>query len=539
MKSPTPALMLQGTSSNAGKSILTAAFCRILLQDGYRVAPFKAQNMALNSHVTADGLELGRAQAVQAAACRLDVDVRMNPVLLKPNSDTGSQVVVMGRPVGNMRVREYMAYKPVAFDAARAAYDSLAADVDVMVLEGAGSPAEVNLKAHDIVNMAMARHAEAKVLLVGDIDRGGVFASLVGTMELLDPWERDLVAGFVLNKFRGDATLLSPAYDVVTGRTGKPFLGVVPWLHDLGLPDEDSVSFRETLAGRAPDVPAGGGMLDIVLVDLPHISNFTDLDALRREPDVAVRVVRSPEQLGSPDAIILPGSKNTLGDLAALRSRGMAEALCALRSADGGHLGPVIVGICGGFQMMGRLLADPQGVESDHARTEAGLGLLPVTTEMGSAKVLRRTSAKTVSGWCGAGVAAGLMPGTGGGHGGAEACPGEGYAVHGYEIHHGVTTPDAGGGAVLVCLHESDGSPAGWTTPDGQVWGTYLHGVFDADGFRRGWLDALRVRRGLEPVGRIVARYDLDPALDRLADAVRGAVDMTHVYSLLGLPPQG
>ena len=199
MKSPTPALMLQGTSSNAGKSILTAAFCRILLQDGYRVAPFKAQNMALNSHVTADGLELGRAQAVQAAACRLDVDVRMNPVLLKPNSDTGSQVVVMGRPVGNMRVREYMAYKPVAFDAARAAYDSLSADVDVMVLEGAGSPAEVNLKAHDIVNMAMARHAEAKVLLVGDIDRGGVFASLVGTMVLLDPWERDLVAGFVVN----------------------------------------------------------------------------------------------------------------------------------------------------------------------------------------------------------------------------------------------------------------------------------------------------------------------------------------------------
>lgn len=338
MKSPTPALMLQGTSSNAGKSILTAAFCRILLQDGYRVAPFKAQNMALNSHVTADGLELGRAQAVQAAACRLDVDVRMNPVLLKPNSDTGSQVVVMGRPVGNMRVREYMAYKPVAFDAARAAYDSLAADVDVMVLEGAGSPAEVNLKAHDIVNMAMARHAEAKVLLVGDIDRGGVFASLVGTMELLDPWERDLVAGFVLNKFRGDATLLSPAYDVVTGRTGKPFLGVVPWLHDLGLPDEDSVSFRETLAGRAPDVPAGGGMLDIVLVDLPHISNFTDLDALRREPDVAVRVVRSPEQLGSPDAIILPGSKNTLGDRGITQKRAFFAFVPQLDEGEEGRI---------------------------------------------------------------------------------------------------------------------------------------------------------------------------------------------------------
>ena len=248
--------MFQGTSSNAGKSVLTAGFCRVLLQDGFRPGPFKSQNMSLNSFVTADGREMGRAQATQAQACRLEPDARMNPVLLKPCSDVGSQVLVMGRPVGNMRVQEYVRYKPQAFAAACSAYDGLAAEHDVMVLEGAGSPAEINLKAHDIVNMAMARYARAKVLLVGDIDRGGVFASLVGTMALLDPWERDLVAGFVINRFRGDATLLEPALRDIATLTGKPFLGVVPYLHDLGLPEEDSVSFKEgALKGGAPSLP--------------------------------------------------------------------------------------------------------------------------------------------------------------------------------------------------------------------------------------------------------------------------------------------
>ncbi|MBG3876865.1 cobyric acid synthase, partial [Desulfovibrio oxamicus] len=304
--------MVQGTCSNAGKSILAAAFCRIFLQDGLRVAPFKAQNMALNSCVTSDGLEMGRAQAVQAAACRLDPDVRMNPVLLKPCSDVGSQVIVMGRPVGVMRVRQYVDYKPRARDAAFAAYDSLAAEHDVMVIEGAGSPAEINLKAHDIVNMAMARHAGARVLLVGDIDRGGVFAALVGTMELLEDWERNHVAGYLLNKFRGDASLLDPALDFMKQRTGRPVLGVVPYLRDLGLPEEDSVSFKEGLPGLRGlrDGAAGEGgvvpdtlpaiVLDIVLVDLPHISNFTDVDALRGEPDVRLRVARTPADLPAP-----------------------------------------------------------------------------------------------------------------------------------------------------------------------------------------------------------------------------------------------
>lgn len=514
--------MLQGTSSNAGKSILTAAFCRIFLQDGLRVAPFKSQNMALNSFVTPDGLELGRAQAVQAAACRREPDVRMNPILLKPCSDTGSQVVVMGRPVGTMRVREYVDYKPVAFAAACSAYDSLAAEVDVMVLEGAGSPAEINLKAHDIVNMAMARHAQAKVLLVGDIDRGGVFASLVGTMELLDPWERDLVAGHVINRFRGDATLLDPALVFTRERTGKPVLGVVPYLHDLGLPEEDSVTFREAMAaggrlcgaahgavGGAVAAHALGRALDIVLLDLEHISNFTDVDALRVEPDVQLRVVRHADALGKPDVIILPGSKNTTGDLRALQARGLDVAVRQLaRHPDG----PVIVGICGGLQMLGLSVADPLGLEG--GGEVEGLGLLPVRTHMAEDKQLRRTSAR---------------------------CVHSGNAVQGYEIHHGVTFVE---GEVAVCLvcgdHAGDAvtghaDAAGWASTDGRVWGTYLHGIFDADPFRRAFLDSVRVRRGLPPVGEVVASYSLEPALDRLAATVREHVDMAAVYALVGL----
>ncbi len=533
--------MVQGTCSNAGKSILSAAFCRIFLQDGLRVAPFKAQNMALNSCVTPDGLEMGRAQAVQAAACRQDPDVRMNPVLLKPCSDVGSQVIVMGRPVGVMRVRQYVDYKPQARDAAFAAYDSLAAEHDVMVIEGAGSPAEINLKAHDIVNMAMARHAGARVLLVGDIDRGGVFAALVGTMELLEDWERDHVAGYLLNKFRGDASLLDPALDFMLERTGRPVLGVVPYLRDLGLPEEDSVTFKEGLPGLR-DMPGlqggaaaddGGDVLDIVLVDLPHISNFTDVDALHGEPDVRLRVVRTPADLTAaggrmPDAVILPGSKNTTGDLRALRATGMADALANLaRKPDG----PVVAGICAGLQMLGICVADPLGLEG--GGTEQGLGLLPVCTELAAEKTLRRT---------------------------AGVHPHSGLPVVGYEIRHGITAaaevsegdragrgradesfamPDASddAGPALPVLLREDGGPLGWATHGGRVWGTSLHGVFDADGFRRHFLDDLRVRRGLAPLGRVVAPYSLDPALDRLADAVRAAVDMDAIYDMLGVRP--
>ena len=499
-----PALMLQGTSSNAGKSVLTAALCRILLQDGYSVAPFKAQNMALNSFVTPDGREIGRAQAVQAAACRLEPDARMNPVLLKPSSDTGSQVIVMGHAVGNMRVKEYVSFKPEAFRTVQQAYDSLSAQHDVMVLEGAGSPAEINLKAHDIVNMQMARYADARVLLVGDIDRGGVFASLVGTMELLDPWERDLVAGFVLNRFRGDASLLDPALEYTTRKTGKPFFGVVPHVTELGLPEEDSVSFKEAM-GR--NMPKAGSCVDVALIDLPHIANFTDLDALSGEPDVRVRGVRSPEELGRPDCILIPGSKNTLGDLEWLRRTGLAAAIEQMgrQSAENA---PEIVGICGGLQMLGRSVEDPLQVESDGRNDQTeGLGLLNVHTIMGQDKVLTRVE--------GTHTAFDL-------------------SVCGYEIHHGRTQVGEGGG-VSPCVVLPDGTAAGYSTADGRVWGTYMHGVFDADEFRRAFVDRLRSRRGEAPLGRVVAPYSLDPALDRLAAVVREALDMSAVYRLLGL----
>jgi adenosylcobyric acid synthase len=511
--STTPSLMLQGTSSNAGKSVLTAALCRILLQDGLSVAPFKSQNMALNSFVTPNGEEIGRAQAVQAAACRLDPDVRMNPVLLKPSSDTGSQVIVMGKPVANMRVKEYMNYKPTAFAHVQFAYDSLASEHDVMVLEGAGSPAEINLKAHDIVNMTMARYAKAKVLLVGDIDRGGVFASLVGTMELLDAWEKNLVAGFILNRFRGDVTLLDSALEFTTNRTGKPFFGVVPYLMQLGLPEEDSVTFKESI-GR--QLPLRDDALDIVLFDLPHIANFTDADAFSIEPDVALRVINSLGQLGNPDCIIIPGSKNTPGDLNWLHQSGLAAAVKKFAEAGG-----VVTGICGGFQMLGETVSDPASieyVEQDstskdihmHA-TQLGLGLLPLRTIMGKEKVLTRVTGVHVP---------------------------TGNIVTGYEIHHGVTE-STGAQKMQTTITREDGTIIGFGLAGNHlfqsVWGTYLHGVFDDDNFRRAFINDLRSRKGLTPLQGVQASFSIDPALDRLADTVREALDMKKVYEVLGL----
>ncbi len=354
--------MIQGTSSNAGKSILTAALCRILFQNGVRVAPFKAQNMSLNSFVTRQGGEMGRAQVVQAQACRLEPDVRMNPVLLKPNSDTGSQVLVRGKPVGNMGVDEYVQFKPRAFAAACECYDSLAAEFDAMLLEGAGSPGEVNLKSHDIVNMRMAEHAGAPVLVVGDIDRGGVFASFVGTLAVLDDWERRLVAGWIVNRFRGDAGLLQPALDYMLRRTGRPVLGVVPYLASLGIPQEDSVEFK---SGQLDADHAGqhgngqginGDAVEIAVIDLPHISNFTDLDAFRGESDVRLQIVRTPADLRQPDAVLIPGSKNTLADLGYLRHSGLAGRIDQLARAGQTE----VVGICGGFQMLGAKSAIPR-----------------------------------------------------------------------------------------------------------------------------------------------------------------------------------
>ncbi|MCY2992626.1 MAG: cobyric acid synthase [Planctomycetota bacterium] len=491
----TPALMIQGTSSNAGKSILTAALCRILFQDGIHVAPFKSQNMSLNSCIARDGGEMGRAQVVQAQACRLEPDVRMNPILLKPNSDTGCQVIVRGQPVGNMQVGQYVQYKPQAFAVVQQCYDALAAEFDAIILEGAGSPGEVNLKSHDIVNMRMAEYARAPVVIVGDIDRGGVFAAFVGTLEVLDAWERRLVSGWIVNRFRGDASLLDTALQYTLERTGRPVLGVVPYLHELNLPQEDSVDFK---CGTLDHSPADA-VLEIAVIDLPHISNFTDFDAFRVEADVRLRIVRSVDELERPDAVIIPGSKNTLADLEYLRRSGLAQRLETLaRDATA-----EIVGICAGFQILGREISDPLGIESSAVESR-GLGLLSVSTVLAAEKTLVRTSAVHAF---------------------------AGLEVTGYEIHHGQTVLEG----ALPLLTRPAGQVVGAATPDRRIWGTYLHGVFDADAFRRWFLDRLRVRRGLAPVGEATGRYDIEPALDRLADVVRQSLRMDEIYRLLGM----
>lgn len=496
IKPKTPAIMVQGTGSNAGKSILTTALCRILKQDGYDVAPFKAQNMSLNSFVTRQGGEMGRAQVLQAQACRLEPDVRMNPVLLKPNSETGSQVILRGTAVGSTDFKSYTKQCSQVWSTVQSCYDELAGEHQVMVLEGAGSPAEVNLKANDIVNMNMARHANAPVLLVGDIDRGGVFASFVGTMEVLSEAERAFVAGFVINRFRGDASLLGDALEYTRFHTGKPVLGTIPYLRNLGLPEEDSVSFKQ---GLLPIGAKDAQLLDIALLDLPHISNFTDLDPLGLEPDVGLRIVRTPTELGQPDALIIPGSKNTLADLAWLQQTGLAAEILDL--AANGRC--EMIGICGGFQLLGQQISDPHAIES-RAGEQQGLGLLAISTVMASEKTTLQTRCHHFPSGC---------------------------ELIGYEIHHGITTAEG----VDALITGPDGRLLGAGSTNGMIWGTYLHGIFDTDPFRRWWLDRLRGRKGWHVDGQIRAAYDLEPALDRLADCVRNSLDMQAIYRLLRL----
>lgn len=490
-------IMFQGTSSNAGKSVLAAALCRILRQDGLQVVPFKSQNMALNSFVTRCGGEIGRAQAVQAQACRIEADVRMNPILLKPNSHTGSQVIVMGKAVGNMEVREYFRYKPQAFLRATEAYKSLAQENEVIVIEGAGSPGEINLKRHDIANMVVAKMANAPVLLVGDIDRGGVYASFVGTMEVLAEWEREMVAGFIVNRFRGQESLLADAHEAVRRHTGVSVFGVVPYLSDLGLPEEDSVSFKASTELSGGEDGGDGCLLDLAIIDLPHISNFTDFDPFRGEPGVRLRIVRSVEEMGNPDAIFLPGSKNVAGDFADLKKRGLVEAIRQRENAC------EIVGICGGYQMLGKTIEDFGAVESKKSVTE-GMGLLSIATTMAKEKTLERGSYQHLV---------------------------SGLPVRGYEIHHGQTRVL---GEVPVVVRDAGGGSIGHGTE--RVWGSYLHGLFDDDAFRRYFLDGLRERKGFPPVRKILACYNIEAAFDRLAEVVRSRIDMKKIYQLLRLP---
>ncbi len=485
-----PALMLQGTCSNAGKSVLTAAFCRILFEDGFSVAPFKAQNMALNSCVTPDGGEIGRAQAVQAEACRLDPDVRMNPILLKPDSELGSQVILHGRAIGNYRVREYFRKKPELWGEVCRAYDSLSSEHEVMVLEGAGSPGEINLKSSDLVNMRMARYAEARVLLTGDIDRGGVYSSFIGTYATFELWERELLSGFLVNKFRGDPTLLDDAHEYVRHMTGRPVLGVIDYQRDLDLPEEDSQGFsfvRPTVKDAQT--------LDIVLVHLGHIANFTDITPLEAEPDAVIRRVAKASEFGNPDAIILPGSKSVAADLVHLRDSGLAAKVY-----EAANRGVTVAGICGGLQLMGEWLLDPDGVESVCAEVRC-LGLLPLETVMRREKLLRRTQGRRA----------------------------DGTPVSGYEIHHGETVATA----VLETMCDLAGRAIGFER--GNLFSTYLHGIFDDDRFRRIWLDELRRRKGWTPKGGVTASYGIDDALTRLAAHVRSRVDMKRLYNEMGV----
>jgi len=505
------AIMLQGTSSHVGKSVLATALCRIFRQDGDNVVPFKAQNMALNSYVTKTGGEMGRAQVAQAEAAGLEPAVEMNPVLLKPTGNASSQVVVLGRPIGNMSAGQYRAgYSRELLGFVERSLRALQAAYDIVVIEGAGSPAEINLKANDIVNMRTAKLAPAPVLLIADIDRGGALASVVGTLELLPPDERDLVKGIIINKFRGDIALLRPAVDFLAARTGKPVVGVIPHLEDLGIDDEDSVSLDDKNGRRA-----GEGDLDIAVLRLPKISNFTDFAALAAEPGVAVRYVGGGEALGRPDLVIIPGSKNTTEDLLWLRAQGFDRDILRLAAA-----GTPVIGICGGYQMLGREIRDPDHTESAHDRV-AGLGLLDCVTTFAADKITHQVTAACDSlPFLGLGFTA--------------------DGLTGYEIHMGRSefsgpvspafTVTARSGAAI---RAADGA----VRADGLVMGTYLHGIFDNDGLRRAVIGALRARRGLAPVAaEIAAGRRKEERYDRLAAHVRAHLDMDLVYRILGAP---
>jgi adenosylcobyric acid synthase len=484
-------LMIQGTSSSVGKSLLTAALCRSFARRGVRVAPFKAQNMSNNAAVCADGAEIGRAQAVQAAAAGVEPTADMNPVLLKPEADSRCQVVVLGQPWQTLRAAAFYRRKEELWPVVTAALDRLRETYELVLIEGAGSPAELNLRALDIVNMAVARYAGAPVLLAGDIDRGGIFAQLLGTLWLLEPEERALVRGLVVNKFRGDRALFADGVRILEERGGVPVLGVVPYLPALAVAEEDAVALDAARPG-----PRAG--TEVAVIRLPHIANFDDFDPLQAEPGVAVRYVSSARDLGAPHAIILPGTKSTVADLAWLRATGLDETIRTFASRGG-----AVGGVCGGYQMLGRMIRDPEGVESSVAEV-AGLGLLPVETTFAREKATYQARARVVGGPGWLGAAAGL-------------------SADGYEIHMGRSQ----GGTPLLEITRRNGEIVedGAFSANGRVWGCYLHGLFDNAGLRRAWLDSLG--RGPAEAARA------DDSLDRLADAVEAALDMARLESII------
>lgn len=539
------AIMIQGTMSNAGKSLLAAGLCRIFRQDGYRVAPFKSQNMALNSFITEDGLEMGRAQVMQAEAAGIAPDVRMNPILLKPTTDTGSQVIVQGEVLGDMDARKYFAYKKSLMPLVLEAYNALAAEYDIIVIEGAGSPAEINLKKDDIVNMGLAKAVGAPVLLAGDIDRGGVFAQLLGTQMLLEPEEQALLKGFIINKFRGDKTILDPGIAMLEERGGVPVVGVVPFMQ-LDIDDEDSLAPRLTQTNRPP----AGKPVEIAVIRLPHLSNFTDFNVFSRIPEADLRYVSRPEALGNPDMVILPGTKNTMADLRWLFASGMADAIDELR-----RRGCVIFGVCGGYQMLGREISDPDRTEEGgQAR---GLGFLDTETVFSKEKRRTRVCGRITD-----------LPGI--------LRPLGGMEIEGYEIHMGRTT-ESRNKAGVGCFHKDlsargafaadsncEGSNymdscrsdcfcriqdhrTGIESPDGaaagNIYGTYVHGVFDGPGIARRIVEILAEHKGLTlknaSDNSTLSAPETDnqaykeTQYDLLAETLRRHLDMKRIYEIL------
>lgn len=489
-------LMVLGTASGVGKSVITAAFCRLFSDWGYKVAPFKAQNMSNNSWVTSEGGEIGRAQAVQAECARVEASVHMNPVLLKPAADNRSQVVLRGQAIGHFSARDFYAAKPRLIEAIRESYDKLASEYDVMVLEGAGSPAEVNLKEHDMVNMKMAEWAGASCVLVGDIDRGGVFASLVGTLELLEPHERERISGFIINKFRGDAALLTGGFEFLERKTGKKVWGVLPYERELWIEEEDALALEETLG------PSSTSALDIAVVLLPRISNFTDFEILKHEPGVRVRYLKNPADLGRPDLLILPGTKATAADLEYLKSSGFESAL-----RDYARAGGRVFGICGGYQMMGRLILDPGGIESERQSIE-GFGFFNMTTEFHAEKILRRVQRTLeIELW------GGLVKGRA-----------EGYEIHmGRTLHHEPYPSFGEGGAVH---------------PSGRFAGTYYHGLFEDQNFRSSFLRALAGVSGKSWQESGASRSGAqirDHHYNRLKNLLLTNLDLPAILNTLGL----
>ena len=503
-------MMIQGTGSYVGKSLIVAGLCRIFKKDGFNVVPFKAQNMSLNSFVTRGGGEMGRAQVVQAEAAGIEPHVDMNPILIKPNTDIGAQIIIHGKVYRNMSATQYHQYKKRALRAVKESFYRLKERYELMVIEGAGSPAEINLRENDIVNMGMAEIADCPVILVGDIDKGGVFASLIGTLELLSKEEKKRIKGFIINKFRGDIRLLKPGLDFLERKTGLPVVGVIPYFKDLYLQEEDGVSVEKMGMG----VVRGDIRISVIL--LPHISNFTDFDALEKEPDVELLYIRPGSQIPSSDLIIIPGSKNTIDDLLYLKHHKYDQAILQHHA-----IGGFVTGICGGYQMLGKRIFDPFKIETKK-KTILGLGLLKVKTTIETDKVTSQVEARMLQ---------------------KDWVPWRSGAILGYEIHMGRTRREGPVHPAFLIVKKGGRKVSvedGAISEDGKVWGTYIHGVFDNDKFRRGFINHLRQRKGLIPLrsGDILRYHQLkEEGFNRLERGLRENLKMDILYRIIEQMP--